>query len=765
LSGIGSTIAFAQQSQRPFSIPDEIGLTYFGGAEGMGARDAVEGGAVRFSPDGGYFAVHTGRGRPDVNRVEESLRFYRTQDILAFVRHSDASQTPSFAWVVTFSDKEGSIINEWRWLADSSGVAFVEHTAGGNQRLMLADIRKKTLEPLTSAAETVGKFDIRDRQHYVYTAINPVAEEHKVRTEPQAAAMAGTGHSVFDLLSPGHSRFRSGRGYYLWAVVRGRRFEVMHDGAPLIPEDVMGGLYLAMSPDGSSLVTTLQIPKAPASWERLYPPPYASSPYRIRAEQPASHYVRIDLQTGVVQALTDAPTSNDGGWFSYISPDWSRDGRAILLPGTFLSSTVPSQPCIAVLDLSSKTNTCVEPLKRPTETGWEKGSQTIQNARFVGGDKRRVTLLISKPGESSYSTVEYELIADGTWEVAEQHKGMSSGGHGGLAVTVKQGLNDPPQLVAANRQTSRVIWNPNPQLKTMEFTKVHVETWKDREGRDWIAGLYLPTDYKAGQRYPLVIQTHGFNESEFTPSGVYSTAFAARALAAVGIAVLQVREPCAIAMTTEGPCALSGYEAVANKLISEGLADPEKIGIVGFSRTCFYVMETLSKNSLHFKAASITDGQMITYLQYMLTIGYVENSIPQQFDSVIGAPPFGAGLQEWLKRSPGFNLDKITAPLLVVAAGRPLSLLFMWEPYAALHYLRKPVDLILLNTNEHILTNPALRMASQGGTVDWFRFWLQDYEDPEPGKKEQYVRWRELRKMQTENDAKDKAAKEPAPVN
>jgi len=95
----------------------------------------------------------------------------------------------------------------------------------------------------------------------------------------------------------------------------------------------------------------------------------------------------------------------------------------------------------------------------------------------------------------------------------------------------------------------------------------------------------------------------------------------------------------------------------------------------------------------------------------------------------------------------------VTTPLLVVGEG-PYGLLLMWEPYSALHHLQRPVELMLLNTREHILTNPALRMASQGGSVDWFRFWLQDYEDPDPGKQAQYVRWRELRKMQDDNHAK-----------
>jgi dipeptidyl aminopeptidase/acylaminoacyl peptidase len=133
---------------------------------------------------------------------------------------------------------------------------------------------------------------------------------------------------------------------------------------------------------------------------------------------------------------------------------------------------------------------------------------------------------------------------------------------------------------------------------------------------------------------------------------------------------------------------------------------------------------------------------MASYFEYMMF-----NEI---LESTIGAKPFGEGLQQWLKRSPIFNLDKVTTPLLVNAGG-PFNILYMWQPYAGLRFLHKPVDLIMLNTDEHVLTNPAVRMASQGGTVDWFRFWLQDYEDPDPAKTDQYARWRELRKLQEAN--------------
>jgi hypothetical protein len=47
-------------------------------------------------------------------------------------------------------------------------------------------------------------------------------------------------------------------------------------------------------------------------------------------------------------------------------------------------------------------------------------------------------------------------------------------------------------------------------------------------------------------------------------------------------------------------------------------------------------------------------------------------------------------------------------------------------------------------------------MASQQGNADWFRFWLKGEEDPDPAKAQQYVRWRELKKMQQASEAERK---------
>jgi len=45
-------------------------------------------------------------------------------------------------------------------------------------------------------------------------------------------------------------------------------------------------------------------------------------------------------------------------------------------------------------------------------------------------------------------------------------------------------------------------------------------------------------------------------------------------------------------------------------LVAQGLVDPERVGIIGFSRTCWYVMGALTTSALHIRAASVTDGVM-----------------------------------------------------------------------------------------------------------------------------------------------------------
>jgi len=743
------------QQERMFTVTDEIGVAHFGDPY-YGTADPL-----LFSPDGKYLAVDTERGLVALNRPEDTLRFYRTADIGAFLKRFGESEEPRPLWVLTRStDNEGPIIGNWRWLADSSGVAYLERVKGGKQELVLADIRTKKLEILTSPSIHIEKFDVRDRQHYVYTALDP-AEEEQSQIERSGAAVVGTGHTLWNLLFPHEQTTASAFQHpHLWAVDGGKPFEVKHSGVSVVPM-----WDLVLSPDGASVVTQLPLPDVPPSWVKLYPPALKSSAFGIHGGHQDSQqrwglvnqYVAIELRTGSMWSLTGAPVGAASGWFSYGSPSWSADGRAIVLPDTFVKSedNAPSRPCVAAVDINSHLSSCVERLKAHTETSIEVGFHVIWNVRF-GDSKKRILVTFNSPEDFwRKGTTEYQLSGDASWQVVRQFDGTPETKHDDLYVNVKQSLNEPPRLIATDGERSRTVWDPNPQLKRFTLGDAMVYTWKDDDGRTFKGGLYKPSNYDPAKRYPLVIQTHGFSESIFSPDGSFPTAFAARALAAVGIIVLQagaeVGWSCPTSTPDEYPCWVRGYKGAVKQLVSDGLVDPNNVGIIGFSRSCGSVMEALARGSFPLKAASVTDGLMHTYAQYILAVDFANNTIAGDANSSIGASPFGEGLQLWLKRSPSFSLDRVNTPLLVVAEG-PVSMLLMWEPYAGLRYLHKPVEIVMLNTYEHVLTNPAARLASQGGSVDWFRFWLQNYEDPTPAKAAQYARWRELRKMQGQGD-------------
>jgi hypothetical protein len=144
-----------------------------------------------------------------------------------------------------------------------------------------------------------------------------------------------------------------------------------------------------------------------------------------------------------------------------------------------------------------------------------------------------------------------------------------------------------------------------------------------------------------------------------------------------------------------------------------------------------------------FAAATITDGIDQSYIQYHLLS---EDPIySSQIEHMYGAKPFGEGLHPWLASASGFHLDKVATPLRIEAIG-PMSVLLEWEIYSSLREQGKPVELAYIPQGYHVLQRPLDRLASGEGAVDWFRFWLQDNEDPNKTKLAQYRRWREMKK-------------------
>jgi hypothetical protein len=278
----------------------------------------------------------------------------------------------------------------------------------------------------------------------------------------------------------------------------------------------------------------------------------------------------------------------------------------------------------------------------------------------------------------------------------------------------------------------------------MKLGKASLYRWKDKNAYSWEGILILPADYEPGRRYPLVIQTHGYLPSAFVTDGLYPTAMAARPLASAGIAVLQTtNRPDHFVSLQEASDAIDGWESAIAQLDREGVIDRQRVGIIGFSRTCWYVEQALIEHPQMFSAATIADGIDTSYMTYRL-FSEGRPTLAMEYEKILGAKPVGDGLSAWVQRAPGFHLDRVETPLRIEAIG-PVSVLTEWETYSSLSAQHKAVDLIYIPAGQHILQKPLDRMASQQGNVDWFRFWLESYVDPDLSKANQNERWRGMR--------------------
>ena len=90
----------------------------------------------------------------------------------------------------------------------------------------------------------------------------------------------------------------------------------------------------------------------------------------------------------------------------------------------------------------------------------------------------------------------------------------------------------------------------------------------------------------------------------------------------------------------------------------------------------------------------------------------------------------------------------------------PITLAVSYELLKGLTMLGKPVEMYFYPDQDHAQDGPNARLARLQGTVDWYRFRLQDYDRPNPEDSGQYIRWRHLRELRLADTAAVTAAPE-----
>ena len=771
--------SFAQS--RPMTVGDAIEMQTFVDPYPFPATELARK-DVKFSPDNRFFVVVTRRGLLTTNELESTIWLFDAGTVGRFLSTFSETKVPTPKAIARMgSVTNDSSITQLRWLSVRQ-LAFLGRDKNSARSLYTLDVVTQEQKKLTPDGQDVTAFDIAGS-----TVVYTVAEQSPIANEPLPNERILTGRSILSLIDPKPLDFlEDGKLAKLWIIRNGKASPVL-DQATGKPVQLLTTL-LSLSPSGGSIVVTQFADYIPESWVGYEPNPCpACETFRLKASPSNTQrsdlafrmsgpkqYALVSLVTGRVEPI-DAPLGLN---LLYAGPEkaiWLKNGQSLILVNTYLpleNTDGPERqdrlqkPCVAFFDDPPHGASCIAKVEQTSgeetlRTGFgfflsdviwdEVGNRLVLSYETWGND--------NDPTQHEH-TPEVYRFDQGQW-IREAPLRI---GTAPVRVAVRQDLNEPPSLFVSDPsgRNARKLWDPNPQLAELQLGEASVFQWQDKAGRVWVGGLVKPPNYQVGRRYPLVIQTHGFNRHEFMTVGAFTTAFAARPIAATGIMVLQIADKPYLQFTPEeASINVDGFLSAIDHLANDGLVDPERVGIIGFSRTGYYVLEGLTTASRRFAAATIADSDCLGYMQRLLGVDDQPGDWNKQESiRIYGALPFGSGLKRWLEEAPALNLDKVVAPVRIEAHD-VRSLLYDWEIYAALRLQEKPVDLIQLPNAIHEVTKPFERLASEQGDVDWFDFWLNSHEDPDPAKVNQYVRWRLLREMTKHSATLDGSFRNP----
>jgi dipeptidyl aminopeptidase/acylaminoacyl peptidase len=708
-------------AERPVGIADSIEMTRFADGLyelGVSSQDLIG----DWSPDRTRFTVVLRRGNIERNTNEYSLLLFTAADII--------NSRPRPKTLVTFASSSNlPAISHVKWL-NRKTVAFLRGGSGGLQQLYTANCTTRRVARVISWPTNVVAYDATADLHQIVFIAEKAANKPSSE-EVDRHGLVISPMPLSEVLGIGNFY---GHQYQLFLRTEGGKPRRL--GADKI---ISGYSYpadrwkLSISPDGKHALMEMRAITFPEVWKK-----YTNETVRMltRANEDGpktiSTYMLIDLKAGSMESLLDTPNQDLSNYV------WAPDGQSIVASNIFLP--------LAISDDGKRERRQASPFVAEVKLTREVVPITDKEIKVVRWRQKPSNLLFrSKDG----TQVLYRKTSNRWQEIGYAPTEESAAED--LDISLEEGANTAPRIIATVPGTGQkiLVLDLNPQFAKLRFAKVEVVRWKATDGHEVEGGLYLPTNYVLGTKYPLVIQTHGFDPGRFYIDGPSTTAFAAQGLAGSGIAVLQIGinkdKPILSRDPMEGAREMATFEGAVDYLDKRGLIDRNRVGLIGFSRTCYHVLYALTHSNYHFEAASVSDGVDGGYFQYVMGEN-LGSEITSWFEVANHGPPFGVNLLSWFRSSPGFNLDKVDTPLRIEALGLD-SALSEWEWLAGLRRLGKPVDAILIRNASHNLQKPWDRLISQGGELDWFRFWLKDEEDPAFAKTEQYRRWRELQKV------------------
>ena len=326
----------------------------------------------------------------------------------------------------------------------------------------------------------------------------------------------------------------------------------------------------------------------------------------------------------------------------------------------------------------------------PSDTSWELAEEKLFVVPAEGGDPRKVTGTFdgaigqyswAPDGQSivfgatvrargaayrvAVSNGSLTRVAGGDW--SGRVESVSHDGARGAAVVSRP--DAPGEVTVVDLVTGRLTPVTHVGRAIGEFALAQFKpiAWKSKDGLDVEGMLWLPADYKAGTKLPLLLSVHG------GPAGAWEVAFRGinNVYTGLGWAVL---EPNVRGSSSYGDALLRGntkdigggdYQDLmsgVDKLIADGIADPDHLAIRGWSYGGILGGWTLTQTT-RFKAASL--GAMVADWSSEYAMGF-NHDVRLWY---IGGTPWESA-DSYRRQSSYTHIAKVATPTLLLHGER-----------------------------------------------------------------------------------------------
>jgi dipeptidyl aminopeptidase/acylaminoacyl peptidase len=431
----------------------------------------------------------------------------------------------------------------------------------------------------------------------------------------------------------------------------------------------------------------------------------------------------------VIEARTGATprkiTNYDGvhATASRAQPEWSPDGkRLVYLESGGAKNSAYNMSRLAVIAVDGGTPKLLA----------DKLDRAVSSPRFTP-DGSAILFLVSDdrseyPARISANGGAVERLLPGPGIVST----LAQGKDGRLAVLA---ANDGSHLEihAFENGSLRALTHQNDALMAeLKLGATEDFSCKAKDGTDVHGLIVKPVDYEPGRKYPTLLRIHG------GPNGQDSHAFnfERQIFAANGYVVVNVNyrgssgrgEKYQSAILADwGNKEVIDLQAAMDHVVAIGLADPDRLGVGGWSYGGILTDAIIAKDH-RFKAATSGAGTA-----FPLALYGVDQYI-MQYEEEIG-PPWKVGLEPWIKLSyPFLHADQIITPTLFLGGEKDFNvpLLGGEQMYQALRSLGVPTELVVYPGQFHGITRPSYQKDRIERYLAWYAKYLKTAEGSTP---------------------------------